>query len=227
MKSLIKINKSTIQEDLKELVNRFNESLVVRVDPGGLTLKSKIPFKVLSLKELLFHRITMLSQVALDLYLQNKRVPSFILMRSVIETCALCFALRKKTTNFLNDTINIDVFNSFIDKGLSGGRDEKANHQAVNALTCIDHIDREYDGFRKMYDVLCEYAHPNYLGTLDSFGKVDEKNIWLDLGYELKMPPAEFGLAPFFMSLLIFEEQYNLIAGMVEDLNELFEKKVT
>jgi hypothetical protein len=226
MKTLKEINEDTILNDSRELIQRFKESLSSQVDPAGLTLNSKIPFKVLSLKELLFHRITMLAQVALDIYEENKRVPSYILMRSTVETCALCFALRKKMSNFLEDK-NLNEFDDFLVKGLSGGRDEKAKHSAVNILTCIDHVDKEYKNFRKMYDVLCEYAHPNYLGTLDSFGKIDRENVWLDLGAEHKMPPAAFGLAPFYMSLLIFEEQYNLIAQKLDDINDYFKKYVT
>lgn len=226
MKTLKEINEDTILEDTRELIQRFEESLSTRVDPAGLTLKSKIPFKVLSLKELLFHRITMLAQVALDLYDQNKRVPSYILMRSTVETCALCFCLRKKISIYIEDH-NLDNFDDFLVKGLSGGRDEKATHSSINVLTCVDHVDREFKDFRKMYDVLCEYAHPNYLGTLNSFGKIDRKNVWLDLGSERKMPPAEFGLAPFFMSLLIFEEEYNLIAVLLGDINDHFENNVT
>ncbi|SCY91464.1 hypothetical protein [Desulfoluna spongiiphila] len=219
------INEDTILDDLRDLIQRFDESLVRRVDPAGLTLKSKIPFKVLSLKEVLFHRITILAQEAFDLYLQNKRMPSYILMRSTVETCALCFSFRKKCSIFLED-FNVANFDSFLMKGLSGGRIEKAKYQSVNVLTCIDHVDREFEGFRKMYDVLCEYAHPNHLGTLDSLGKFDNEKIWLDLGTELKMPPPAFGLAPFCMSLIIFEEQYNLIGDILRDINKNFDEKI-
>ena len=226
MRTLKEINEDTILEDIRDLLKRFDESLVTRVDPAGLTLKSTIPFKVLSLKELLFHRITQIAVVALELYEQKKRVPSYILMRSTVETCALCFVLRKKCTNFLKD-FDVDELDNFLIKGISGGRDDKATHESVNVLTCIDHVNREFNTFRKMYNVLCEYAHPNYLGTLDSFGKYDKDNVWLDLGDESRMPPAQFGLAPFFMSLLIFEEQYNSIAGMLDEINEYFDKNDT
>lgn len=221
---MTRINDDTMLRDIRDLIQRFDESLVTRVDPAGLTLKSKIPFKLFSLKELLFHRITMLAQVAFDLYEKNKRMPSYILMRSTLETCALGFLLRKKASSFLED-LDIKTFDVFLVKGLSGSRDTNAKYQAVNALTCIDHVDREFKGFRKMYDVLCEYAHLNYLGTLDSFGKIDKKNIWLDLGLELKMPPAAFGLSPFYMSLIIFEEQYDLIADLLDDINKYFDVK--
>ncbi len=226
MKTLEKINEETILEDLRELISRFEASLPARVDPAGLTLKSKIPFKVLSLKEVLFHRTTTLARIAFDLYNENMRVPSYILMRSIVETCAACYSLRQKISTFLED-LNVDDFDNFLVKGLSGGRDKKAKHQSLNVLTLVDHVDREYEGYRRMYDVLCEYAHPNYLGTLDAFGKVDRDNVWLDLGPELRMPPPAFGLVPFFFSLVVFEEQYNLISDNIGKINECFEQNAT
>lgn len=226
MQTLQEINEETILEDLRELIARFEVSLPTRVDPAGLTLKSKIPFKVLSLREVLFHRTTTLARAALDLYDENKRVPSYILMRSTVETCAACYALRKKISTFLEES-NVDEFDDFLVKGLSGGRDDKAKHRSLNVLTLVNHVDREYDGFRRMYDVLCEYAHPNYLGTLDAFGKVDRDNVWLDLGPELRMPPPAFGLALFFFSLEVFEEQYNIISDDIRKIDEYFEQDAT
>ena len=223
MKTLKEINEDTITADLTDLISRFESSLPTRVDPAGLTLKSKIPFKALSLRELLFHRITMISRTAFNLYLDNKRVPSYILMRSAVETASLCYYIAKKIQLFV-DNPNVDELDDLLVKGIAGGRDEKSEHESVNILTCVDHVDREFQDFRKQYDVLCEYAHPNYLGTLDAFGKVDRDNVWLDLGAELKMPPAPFGLIPFFFSLLIFEEQYDKLADCIDDINDYFEK---
>jgi hypothetical protein len=48
-------------------------------------------------------------------------------------------------------------------------------------------------------------------------------NKWLDLGKEVTNPPAAFGLAPFYFSLLIFEEKYNAIKDLFEAVNEHFE----
>ena len=174
MRTLKEINEDTILEDIRDLLKRFNESLILRVDPAGLTLKSTLPFKVLSLKELLFHRITDIATSALELYDQNKRVPSYILMRSAVETCALCFVLRKKCEGFIKSP-DEDEFDNFLMRGITGGKMEKAKHESINVLTCIDHVDKEFNNFRNMYDVLCEYAHPNYLGTLDSYGKYERK----------------------------------------------------
>ena len=223
MRSRKEISEENIRSDIRDLLCRFEACLPDRVDPAGLTLKSKIPFKALSLKELLFHRITSISTAGMEMYEQNRRVPAYILMRSALETSALCYVLRKKLEAYLNDR-DIEALDNFLMKAISGGRDEKSKLPAINVLTCIDHLNKEYPDFRRMYDVLCEYAHPNYQGTFAAFGSVDSKNVWLDLGAEHSQPPPEFGLAPFFMALLIFEEHYNMCASLIAEMNEHFEK---
>ncbi|MEX1664908.1 hypothetical protein [Zhongshania arctica] len=224
MPSLKEINEDSIRRDIQELLRRFESSLPTRVDPAGLTLKSKIPFKALSLKELLYHRITSISVSAIELYDQNRRVPAYILMRSALETSALCFMLRKKLEEYLENK-DIDQLDDFLMKAVSGGRDQSAKLPAINVLTCIKHVSKDFSNFGTMYKLLCEYAHPNYHGTLASFGTVDQTNIWLDLGVEKIQPPPEFGLVPFFMALLLFEKQYNGCASLIEELSNHFENK--
>lgn len=207
-----------------ELIERFEASLPDRVDPAGMTHKSKLPFKIMSLRELLIHRVTVLSRSALEQYKQELRVPAFILIRSVVETTAVLSRLTSELESFL-ESKDIDTLDEFLIKGLDGGRkgDERATVASINVMTLVNHMDKQFEGFRNMYDVLCEYAHPNFMGTLDSFGRLDHENIWLDLGKEVTNPPAAFGLAPFYFSLLIFEEKYSAIQGLFEAVNEHFE----
>ena len=71
-----------------------------------------------------------------------------------------------------------------------------------------------------MYDVLCEYAHPNHFGVLDAFGRFDADKRWLDLGRELEPPPPAFGLGSLLASLSIFEERYNSINELGKTIND-------
>ena len=201
----------------------FKNSLVARVDPAGLTRRSKIPFKLFSLKELLLHRMTSLVESALTLYESNRRVPSFLVIRGCMETAGSVVYVRKKCERYVENK-DLDSFDESLIKGLAGGRDENAKIAAVNVLTLIDKIDNEYQGYRKMYDVLCEYTHPNFFGVLDVFGKIDPKQVWLDLGDEIRKPPAAYGLAPLLMSMTIFEESYNAIDGLGRQINDLLDQ---
>jgi len=224
MQSIQIVDEETMLFDLEHIISRFEGSLPSRVDAAAMTWKSKVPFKMLSLKELLFHRITLLARTSLDLYVQGTWVPAYIVMRSTVETAALFFEFCNKVSLFLQDADEkkIDIF---LMKCITGGKDEKSKLPPIHVLDCIRSIDKEYDGFLRMYEVLCEYTHPNFLGTLASFGKVDHANIWLDLGAEIKKPPPPFGLAPFLMAVTIFEDHYNSIAEKFIEVNDYFEVK--
>ena len=46
--------------------------------------------------------------------------------------------------------------------------------QMTNVLTCLKHLDKTYSGIADGYEKLCEFAHPNWAGTVGMFsdGKV-------------------------------------------------------
>ncbi len=226
MTNLQEINEENLLVESKQVVEELQVSLTARVDPASLTKKSKIPFKIFSLREPLFHRITALSDCAIDLYDADRRIASYLIIRACLETTAATYNLRRKCERFLEEP-DIDSFDEYLTNGLIGGRDEGAKHIALNILTMIDKVDTEYNGFRKMYDVLCEYAHPNFFGVLDSYAKFDQTNIWLDLGNEIQKPPPQYGLPAFLMSLKIFIDNYNEIDDVGMRVNEYFEKEAT
>lgn len=218
------IDEPTALTACQNSLENFKNCLVTRVDPANLTPKSKIPFKLFSLKELLLHRMTALADSALTLYESNRRVPSFLVIRGCMETTGSIVHIRKKCESYLENK-DLDSFDESLMKGLAGGRDKKAKIAAVNVLSLIDKIDREYPGYRKMYDVLCEYTHPNFFGVLDVFGKIDPKQVWLDLGDEIRKPPAAYGLAPLLMSMTIFEESYNIVDDLGQQINDWLDQK--
>ena len=192
---------------------------MTRVDAASLTRRSKIPFKIFSLKELLLHRMTALAESALHLYESDRRVPSYLIIRATQETAAAVFNLRGKCSVYLNEK-DLDTFDDYLMKGLAGGRDVTAKVTAINVITLVDKVDKEYPGYREMYDLLCEYAHPNFYGVLDAFGKVNAEQLWLDLGDEIQKPRPAIGLAPLLGALSIFEESYNEINDLGKEIND-------
>lgn len=174
MNKRIEINEKNVLRDARELTTRINDSLPARVDPAGLTLKSRIPFSTLSLREVLCHRVAELSSTALNLYETKKKISSYILMRACVETCASIYVLRKKIEVFLKDN-DVEAFWSHVRSGLLGSKEEDSKIKAINILTFIDHVDKEYKGFRKMFETLCEFAHPNRRGLLSAYSQYDKK----------------------------------------------------
>jgi hypothetical protein len=59
---------------------------------------------------------------------------------------------------------------------LFGSKLKNTKVKADTILNAIDKLDKLIPKFRKHYDILSEYAHPNSFGTFISFGKLDKEN---------------------------------------------------
>lgn len=76
--------------EAREYSERFTASLPQHINAATLTVKSKLPFKALSIRELLLHRMAALSTAAVDLFSHKRVIPAVILTRAVVETLAGC-----------------------------------------------------------------------------------------------------------------------------------------
>ncbi len=215
-----KLDGETALKMARERVEEISASLPTRVDPAGLTLKSKLPFKALSLREVLIHRVSELAECAMEQFETNRIVSAFVLARAVLETVALIYWLHKKLLEFF-DSKDIVALDDFLMKAMLGSKDESTAVDSYNVLTAVDHVDKEYENFRTMYDSLCEFTHPNWSGTLGAYGKIERGS--LDLGADIKSPPLRLGLGPFVGGLEIFIEYYNNLERLIHDLNDYCE----
>lgn len=208
----------------KKLATEVRESLPKELYAGSLTLKSKLPFKLASFREVLIHRLGDLTDVAMELYESNRLVPAFVMTRGVVETAAMTYWLHKKTGEFL-ESKDENAYDEFLMKGMLGSKDGTTKHESYNILTAVDHLDGEFKGFRDMYNTLCEFTHPNWSGVMGSYSKLDRKAHTLRLGKEHRSPPVAFGLGPLIGSLAVFRDYYNSLADQLEAANDWYEKK--
>jgi len=210
--------------EAQDFSDRLNASLPDRVQIAALTLKSKLPFKALSIRELLIHRMAALASAAVDLFKQERAIPAVILTRAIVETAVVMFIFHERLSRFLNDqSKDIAAFDEFLMRCLLGARNNPEMPTPTNILTLVDRVEQRIPGFRSVYDGLCECAHPNWAGTFGAFGQIDKEN------FELKLGPAErstaygVGLAALSGALMIFEHYYNDSGDLVRNFNEYFE----
>jgi len=199
-------------------------SLPERVEAADLTINSKLPFKLLSLRELLLHRVSALATPAVDLFEQRSGVAAVVLTRAVVETVAVAFVLHKRMKLFLK-TKDRSELDEFLMKCLMGSRWKDASHQAQNVLTFIDHVEKEVPGFRASYEALCEYTHPNWSGVLGAFGKIDKETHTLHLGPTERTTVFATGINALCGSLLTMQHFYNDMVDMVREIDEYFEQQ--
>ena len=129
-------------EDVLEKTVRINASLPPYAEPRTVSYTAKIPFKALSVRELLIHRIANLSQVACKLLDGEEYLSSIIISRAVVETTAVIYYIDKKMKECL-DKDNIEGFDDTVIKLLFGSRNEMTEVISINILTLIEHWSKE------------------------------------------------------------------------------------
>ena len=90
-------------------------------------------------------------------------------------------------------------------------------------LLVVKHLNKKVKGFLEMFETLCEFAHPNWSGTMGSYSKIDSEAYTLHLGKSHRKPPVAFGLGPLVASLVVFMNYYNDLADKLKTVNDRFE----
>ena len=135
----------------KQLASDIRDSLPKELYAGSFTLRSKLPFKATSFREVLIHRMSDIADVAIDLYENDRLVPAFIETRAVVETTAMIYWLYQQSCEFVEKS-DKDSFDEFLMKGMLGSRDDTTKLESYNVLTAVNRLDKEFNGLRQMYD---------------------------------------------------------------------------
>ncbi len=209
-------------QETRHLVDTITSSMPDRIQIAALTTESKIPFKALSIRELLLHRVSPLATASIDLYERNQIIPAVVLTRAVVETIAVLYSLHDHLERFFDDKDSSELDN-FLTKCLVGSRNNPDLPLSINILTFVDRVDKTIPRFRSVYDSLCEYTHPNWAGTLGAFGEIDKKRFELKLGPSERTPAKTTGILALSGAMMIFHQYYNNLSKLVLQLNDYFE----
>ena len=211
--------------ELQETHQRFVQNLVVeKLYAFSISKTAKTPFKAFWLREALYYRMTDLSGAAIELYKQNKIVPAIIIIRAAYETAALCFYVDKNLHQAIekHDLIGMD---NFLTRAGMGGKLDEARYKSFNTVTVIKHLDKQFPGLENMYALLCEFAHPNWMGCEGSYSTLNAAEHYVEFSQKMKRtPPEVVGLNELSMALLVFEYYYNKIADILPKVVELCEE---
>ncbi len=210
-------------KEARRLADNIAASLPDQIRIAALTANSKIPFKALSFRELLIHRVSALASSSIDLFERDQIIPAVILTHSTVETVTLIYALHEHLTNFLKDKNKVDL-DSFLMRCLFGFHNDSRFPQSIDVLTLVDAMDKTIPKFRKMYDLITEYAYPNYSGLLGSFGKIDKVKLKLQLGHQNIQHVLINGVSVLSIVLRIFANYYNKCGEHIRYLNDFFEQ---
>lgn len=207
-------------EDARQAADSLRLSLPNEVKASALTLKSKTPFKALVLREALIHRVSSLTDGAISEFDATRWVSGTILIRAIAETASVLHSLEMKISEAIKIRNDNDL-TEFLRRTMIASRSDKALPEAINVLNLIDKADKDFPGFRKIYDALSEYAHPNWCGVIGAFSEFnyDTYTVAFDT---FKRRPTQSSISALMASLVVATHAYNSCAEKIEILNGAF-----
>ncbi|EGJ11268.1 hypothetical protein RBXJA2T_13109 [Rubrivivax benzoatilyticus JA2 = ATCC BAA-35] len=188
-----------------------------------LTLRSKLPFTALSIREVLFYRVAHLATAAVALYERNDYLGGVILTRSVIETVALSSAVERALNRFLR-VRNKEALHRYLMQVLLARGAPDAKYKPMNVTGLVDRLDERAPGFRDRYNAFSECVHPNWSGTFGTFARIDEGTKIVHLGVSEYSTTWGAGVHALTDALIEFQRIYDTLPALITAMNDYFEK---
>jgi len=193
-------------------VKQLTHNLPGVVDPAAVSLKAKIPFKVVLYRETLIWRTEEFARCACDLYQRDDIGSAIVLTRAVTENAAAAWYLMQliEDTNRLSHVADLD---DRVMRLLMGSRSIGGLPHALNVKSMLAKAEKSIPGISSNYDSLSEFAHPNWSGTSGLYSKINRDEVVAHLGKHLRSTkaPLELGLNSLIGALVMFEHAYNSI----------------
>lgn len=215
---------SLTKEQLLELARVGAENIASdipdKVDPASVSISTPIPFRALLIRTVMRARMAEITQVAYDLFANDKRVSGFIMARVAIENVALINGINDRMLRALNEK-KVGDSGDYLNQLGWGSRTNITPDHAINILTLISKLHTKYDKFhvQDQYDDLSEIAHPNWGGLLGSYGGFDNENLYGLIDEKGTLLPVVLGLHALVTAHELFEKAYNetveLLPGFV------------
>jgi hypothetical protein len=210
-----------LMTEIRGRVERLESSLPSRVD-AMVSSDSKLPFKALLYRAALIWRMAELSRGAFENFEKDKLASALLLTRAAIEAAAGLWYLHAKLEAAVKAGAQGDI-DSYLMKLAMGSRADPAMPEAVNVMKFVDRVEKDVEGFRHQYNILSEFAHPNWAGTALLYSRPDPPNLWTDFSANIRGidGPKNIGAANLSVALMCFERSYNRIADVMPAFIEL------
>lgn len=231
-----KQNEAQLLREAEELYQKLFQILPTKVTckPVSAPTKERIPFKAHMAKAGLIYRAVDITGATLDLLKQKRPTVGFILVRCVFETTAALFLLYERLQKVVESGKLVDI-DGFLNKLVLGGRSEStpkapdgSTVKSVHISKAIKGLSKEFkSSFAREYGFICEFVHPNFLGTVGSYGELDKEHdlyfFSLDASYKSIPEPSAYGLHMLLLSLAIFSHYYEKITDILPKFTKICE----
>lgn len=168
--------------DLHTVFRIWREALRSEVQAGSVIARNPLAHRwKATTRSVVFREATawrthdLLSQ-AVYLYEGKHLLGARILVRSAIETVAVLTYLNQITRKVVSGDLDFFDFSKRTAQLLLGSKDGSTSQSSINIITILEKVERRIPGISKVYASLSESAHPNYEGTANGYGIVDQES---------------------------------------------------
>ena len=176
-----KMNMTINIEDARAILISWKEQLKDKVQPPSNYLAYKPAFELEYFTEAVIRRFMELAEATFILLDANKYLGSIVTVRSIQETTAVIWYLNEKCLYALAHN-DLTQYTETMTRLMLGWKDDEGFPNAINVLNLIDKVDKQLSGYRKHYDKLSEFVHPNWHGTMGLFAKTGGKELKVEFG---------------------------------------------
>ena len=177
-------------------IEEIKKLLSDRVEHFKYSRRAKIPFKVHSYIQTMNLRMADFYEATDLLINSNHIIPSLTLIRTIFENVASTYRISSAIDNSIKSNKLTEDFDDLITK-ISFGTRYESDVKAINIMTNLDQLDKEFNGIRKIYEDLCEFVHPNSDGVEGSYSELNEQNGYTDI---FKVITKEHSVFDFFVT---------------------------
>lgn len=201
--------------EIGERLKHLEQSLPTLIDPPRLS-RAKMPFKALSYRETLIWRMVDLTRGSLSSFRATNLAAAIVLTRASVETSAALWYLSEKMEGAVAANELADLDDRLMSLSL-GSKTNELLPNPINVLTFVKHVAKRLPEFEQQYDLLSEFAHPNWAGTSGLYARIDHENCLVEYGPRATESPGpiDIGLNNLVVALSMFELAYNRIADLM------------
>jgi hypothetical protein len=223
------MSNQSVESVMTEIRNRLalmEQSLPARLDAMAVSETARIPFKALWYRESLFWRMAELGRSAFEHFETDTLASAVLLTRAALETSAAVWYFRAKVAAVVESGIMGDIHDS-LRQLIMGSKSNQQLPEAFNVLKFVDRATKDIEGFRQQYESLCEFAHPNWAGTVLMYSKPGPEYRSMDFGANVRGKSARVsGVMNLSVALWMFEISYHQLSDLMPRFIALCEREL-
>lgn len=223
----MKYSVESMVAEIDKRINLLESNLPHAVDPL-ISRKSKLPYKAMFYREAAIWRVAELSRGAFENFEKDRLALAILATRAALETSAgLCY-LRVKLDNTVKSRVLADVDDCLMRLAMGIRAEPDDSLQAISVLTFVQCADKQFRGLLRQYEILSEYAHPNWAGSGLLYSNTDKAKVWTVFGTNVRdlLATKMIGVRALGMTLELLERSYNGVADLMPAFIELCETPV-